>query len=159
MNGDQYLNINIYWNEPRSVKEIITEKLYINDVGLYQVYGTHPIYGRNVLLYIGLTNDSIFHRMLNHHKEWMKYEYDDLQIYYGEIVSENVVTNKEIEVSEKMLIYFCAPAYNSNELLGKSLEVKEKITVRNFGKIGSLPTEVSTIWYNSEIWINEKYFK
>jgi hypothetical protein len=127
-----------------------------NNKGVYQIYGTHPIYGRNVLLYIGKTNDDFVNRISSHNDVWIKYEYDEVTIYTGTVVDENdekIDEEKEktlIDRAEQLLLYYCAPAYNSNGI--QKLEISEDIRLLNFGKIGSLPTEMSTLWYNSKVW-------
>ncbi len=54
--------INIWWEGPFTQEEIIKNKInskkYDNratDIGLYQVYSSHPLYGADVLVYIGMT--------------------------------------------------------------------------------------------------------
>jgi len=128
-----------------------------NNKGVYQIYGTHPIYGRNVLLYIGKTNDTFISRISAHDDLWIKYEYDEVTIYTGTVVDEygDGIEREEdekilIDSAELLLLYYCAPAYNSNSL--QKLGVDEDIRLLNYGKIGSLPTEVSTLWEKSKVW-------
>jgi hypothetical protein len=132
--------------------------------GIYQIYGTHPIYGRNVLLYIGMTVTDINIRLKKHKYNWLKHEYDPVTIYIGKLAPTSEfaseVDSSDIRKAEALLIYYCAPAYNSSSLS----EIKENlitdgIVVRNYGKIGSLPTEVSTMWYDSKVWDDEYFNK
>ena len=52
--------INIEWkNEPFDFK-VIKEFCTPRDYGLYQIYGHHPAYGQDVLLYIGKAQDQNF---------------------------------------------------------------------------------------------------
>jgi hypothetical protein len=85
--------------------------------------------------------------------DWIIYEYDEVQIYTGEIVNDEGVPQDDPESiinAESLLIYFSAPAYNSQGLI--ELKKGEDVILLNFGKIGSIPCEVSTFWYNSNIW-------
>jgi len=52
---------------------------------LYQIYGTHPIYGRSVLLYIGSTKREN-QRIKEHYESWMKYEFDSMQVFKGKVI-------------------------------------------------------------------------
>jgi hypothetical protein len=45
--------IHIEWEGPYSLSQLDTLNDLRKDYGLYQIYGHHPIYGSNVLLYIG----------------------------------------------------------------------------------------------------------
>ncbi len=54
--------IDIWWEGPFDQDEIIDNDIDKNfydntadKIGLYQIYGTHPLYGNDVLLYIGRT--------------------------------------------------------------------------------------------------------
>ncbi len=131
--------------------------------GIYQIYGTHPIYGRNALLYIGRSILELDRRLNAHKKNWIIYEYDHVTIYYGKLAPTSEFKIDDIKMAidraEALLVYFCAPAYNSNLIadIDKKHLKEENITVRNYGQIGSLPTEVSTAWYKSKVW-NDNFF-
>ncbi|HBS88598.1 MAG: hypothetical protein A2W91_18330 [Bacteroidetes bacterium GWF2_38_335] len=142
--------IKILWSGPYTPDQIRNNK----KIGLYQIYGTHPIYGRNVLIYIGETTTSFIDR-IKAHQNWMQYELDELVFYTGEIQSEEQNNIRYIKEAEKMLLYYTCPAYNSN-LISDYMKSKDfddfEIIIMNFGKIGSLPYEVSTFHYDSEVW-------
>lgn len=145
--------INLLWTGPETINTTNFKEAFKDKSGIYQIYGTHPIYGRNVLLYIGKTNDSFKKRLEKHNLDWIIYEYDEVQFYTGVIVDKDGEPNYDselVDIAERLLIYFSAPAYNSQGLI----EVKkgEEVILLNFGKIGSIPCEVSTLWYNSKVW-------
>lgn len=145
--------INLLWSGPEKINSDNFKEAFKDKKGIYQIYGTHPIYGRNVLLYIGRTNVSFKTRLEKHDLDWIIYEYDEVQIYTGEIVNDEGVPQDDPESiinAESLLIYFSAPAYNSQGLI--ELKKGEDVILLNFGKIGSIPCEVSTFWYNSNIW-------
>lgn len=141
-------------------KEFLKDNKGSNSLsGLYQIYGTHPIYGRNVLLYIGMSTSSLVERVKKHRSDWIKFEYDEVSVYFGTLFkASGPHENDWIQLAEALLIYYCAPAYNSNLLtdIPKQYQLKN-LTVRNYGQIGSLPTEVSTLWYRSDIWESSKF--
>jgi hypothetical protein len=61
--------IEINWQGPLKIEE--TEKLNTNiDFGIYQIYGTHNIFGPNSLLYIGKACDQYFSTRLLQHKQY-----------------------------------------------------------------------------------------
>ena len=75
------------------------------DVGLYQVYGFHPVYGPDVLLYIGQTTES-FGKRLAGHPEWNETMVSDFtRVHVGRLqVSEDVSWEKRkeaIDVAER----------------------------------------------------------
>ena len=90
--------IKILWSGPYTPDQIRNNK----KIGLYQIYGTHPIYGRNVLIYIGETTTSFIDR-IKAHQNWMQYELDELVFYTGEIQSEEQNNIRYIKEAEKMI--------------------------------------------------------
>jgi len=47
------MTINVKWSGPHSVSDVLEFADESRDRGLYQIYGPHPVYGLNVLLYVG----------------------------------------------------------------------------------------------------------
>ncbi|HDR7669617.1 TPA: hypothetical protein QCX97_003504 [Bacillus wiedmannii] len=45
--------IQILWHGPYSITDLVKLKNEEIDYGIYQSYGNHPVYGNDVLLYIG----------------------------------------------------------------------------------------------------------
>lgn len=97
------------------------------DYGLYQVYGRHIIYGRNALLYIGMTTDQTFsQRIGDHGKQWLDEDQDkkDVKIYVGRVYDPKKHSKKygwrswkrDIRRAERILIWKYSPNYNSREL-------------------------------------------
>jgi hypothetical protein len=59
--------IHIEWDGPYSLDQLDSLKDLRKDHGLYQIYGHHPIYGSNVLLYIGQTYGRTFGERIEEH--------------------------------------------------------------------------------------------
>jgi len=59
--------IHIEWEGPYSLNQLNTLKDLRKDRGLYQIYGHHPVYGSNVLLYIGQTSGRTFGERIEQH--------------------------------------------------------------------------------------------
>jgi hypothetical protein len=168
-----------YTCEVHDVEEIMTdEKLYevfwygpydcdkenacANDPGnvLYQLYGSHHLYGRDVLLYIGRTGRTALERILEH-EEWIQDEYDKMTVRYGSIGEFDGWKNWEkkkrpyasplgsiVEAIEALLIYANQPAYNSRNKA--NAEIAKGVRIFNSGKLGHLLPEVSYKYFLGE---------
>ena len=119
---------------------------------LYQIYGSHHLYGRDVLLYIGLTSRDMKER-LREHKEWINDEYDKVTIRFGSLgefttwrdwdTDESYVKpdSNAVERIEALLIYAHYPVYNERN---KSQAEKARgIRIFNSGRLGQLFPEIS----------------
>ena len=155
--------ISIEWKGPISVENVI--KLLNDkgrDIGLYQLYGRHPIFGRDSFLYIGETNKSFAERIWEHVKynamEKEIYKDEDLikdaigcfsKVYCGRIIDPLIDPparedlEKLIKDAEKLLIYACTPPWNQRGASRLELAHPD-LHISNFGSCGSLPPEVST---------------
>lgn len=142
--------IEIFWQGPMNesdIKRLNTGK----DYGLYQIYGTHNIFGANTLLYIGQANDQTFATRIAQHKEWLEWGYSDTQFFIGRLGGVEKINNEEwaknIDIAERLLIYHCSPPYNTKNLNDYG-DIKQTL-VLNFGKKNVLPLEVSTLYNES----------
>ncbi len=128
--------IELNWDGPFSLDHVTQN--FTDKTGLYQIYGTHPIFGKNKLLYIGKTEDS-FNARFKSHASWIEYEYDPVQIYIGEIQRSDMGDKESIEIAERLLIFYCAPPYNSNNIVQAKTGITDReILVVNHGKISEL---------------------
>ena len=142
--------IEINWSGPFKVDNISENYNKDYDYGIYQIYGTHNIYGASTLLYIGKAQSRTFSERFADHKEWVEWEPASVDVYLGRLGGIDKMTeskwglwDNQIERAEKLLIYHCAPSYNSQCLNGYG---KMPLTiVLNYGKIMRLPFEVSNL--------------
>jgi hypothetical protein len=123
---------------------------------LYQIYGAHPLYGQDVLLYIGLTARDVNER-LSEHEWWVGDSSDRVSVRYGSvgkftswpdwknIKRPNDASNEAIRKIEALLIYANQPAFNTANK--KNIEKAEGIRVFNTGTFGRLLPEISFIYY------------
>ena len=101
-------NIRIEWDGPYSLSDIgyneETEK-YIpsnmlndkcEDFGIYQVYGFHPIYGNDVLLYIGQATKQTFAKRLSQEAWEYNTDYKNIKFYAGRLFAKNQPTSEKI---------------------------------------------------------------
>ena len=164
---EEHYRIDIDWHGPLTHKDgnIELKKLMKeagpqtnpdddNFYGIYQIYGTHPIFGPNSLLYIGKADFQETGTRLNQHCEWLEKEPDAVNIYCGFIMGDKTFSIDEaeecwsplIDIAEKMLIYVCSPPYNSQHVYKAPQECKEdNILLFNWGKSARLPYVVSSV--------------
>jgi hypothetical protein len=126
---------------------------------LYQIYGFHHAYGREVLLYVGSSGRSLKER-LKEHEEWLEDEYDKVTLRFGSVgeftnwkgwdTDEDYkkANGELVERIEALLIYAHQPAYNQ---ASKSQAMRAKgIRIFNSGRLGQLFPEVSYKYFLSE---------
>jgi len=163
-------DIRIEWDGPYTLQDIgyIENHCYngasllneVNkDVGIYQVYGNHPIYGNNVLLYIGQAFKQTFALRLSQEAWEYNSDYKNIKFYVGRLFGDKKVDDNNwknmIDIAEKMLIHAHSPAKNSQHILNISrdenkLQEFENIRIFNYDNYRSLMPEVS-----GELWIKE----
>ena len=126
---------------------------------LYQLYGQHPVYGSNVLLYIGMTKDGA--QRFEQHDQWVRDECDIMSFRLGSLgqftswkewdkLEKYKKTKGEIvQKIEALLIYAHQPAYNAaNKNSAKNISAN--IRIFNSGKYGQLLPELSYRYYFGE---------
>ncbi|MDE2916640.1 MAG: hypothetical protein OXM00_05375 [Paracoccaceae bacterium] len=143
--------INIKWEGPLTLEKAYNKNKK-NDKGVYQVYGDHPVYGLDVLFYIGKTQGQTFGvRLKTHEKNFGEWD-QRIQIYLGRIYAERKAWpsaqkwGSMIDRVERILIPACWPALNCQGIGGPSNsgedEVKD-LLILNWGRFRSLPATVS----------------
>lgn len=148
--------IEIKWDGPFD-ERTISDKYDKTDRGLYQIYGTHEIYGPDTLLYIGMCWEQKFSQRLNQHKnEWFKWLSSDASIYIGRVnkdldgSAEIKISKEQVEELEKMLIYFCTPPYNSQHIY--DFKPKFDLLLLNYKRKKMLPYCLTTEIVKSPLW-------
>jgi len=159
--------IYIWWEGAFNYSDILNNKIdsteYDNkatDIGLYTVYGYHPLYGKDVLLYIGITTKQSFQQRLKN--RWIISESSDIEnikIYLGKIYNPSKTVSKQIEKesikkAEALLINILKPAFNSsyiNSVNHENLTNGNKFIIFNKNSYRDLPPEISTMrWWHSK---------
>lgn len=127
--------VEIEWEGPLLMEGI--EKLNDSwDYGIYQIYGTHPIFGSDSLLYIGKAQENSFAGRIPAHREWVEWESTPVDIYVGRLGGTEKMLdetkwakwNEMIERAEKLLIFF----------EGRSEKAPETFTQKMRRKIDSI---------------------
>lgn len=75
------VEIHVEWEGPFSIEE--TKQLHsLEDYGLYQYYGEHPVYGSNALLYLGKAENQTIGSRLSQN-DWHIWTSSTAEIYIG----------------------------------------------------------------------------
>lgn len=145
----------VFWKGPFAWKKghPYKEKNHV----LYCIEGTHSVYGRDVLLYIGKTNASNGKRLPDH-EWWVVDEPDSVKVRVasvGEFTTWEEWKKKHthypkadaavVEDIEALLIYAHQPAYNAREIT--QLARNSKVRLFNSGRYGLLLPELSYLYY------------
>ncbi len=141
------------YNE-ETIKELDAEDYY----GVYQIYGHHPVYGDNTLLYIGKANQQTFAMRLKDRTEFEETVLRPESMRIGRIFktadTENANWDDIVDIVEKILIRTHAPAYNSTDIKGlKWYDDEEKhYIIKNWYEYGLLLPEVSSMNISYRYW-------
>jgi hypothetical protein len=146
--------INVDWSGPFGVNQI-GELDGHDQFGLYQIYGPHPVYGNQQLLYIGKASARSFAVRLAEHG-WIHGTRDTSQVsvYIGRLCGsetpDNKVWEEEIDLAERLLIYAHFPPYNTQKWLIRPSDKLEHVHVLNWNQYRDLLPEVSGLrWIES----------
>ena len=162
--------INIWWEGSFTIEEILSNKIKSSEydntadkIGLYQIYGTHPLYGRDKLLYIGRTSDKkgFQNRLKNRWVIENGQDSDNINIYLGTIFSYNEhIKNKEIDFIEKaevLLINALKPAFNSSNIQSVDEKlIEQKYIVYNHNNYRDIYPILSSEYFWQDTNINFK---
>lgn len=154
----------VYWEGPYSLDSITQDKTrsIVKDWHcLYQIYGDHPTYGRDVLLYIGKTERDAKERLSEHYSRFSN-QCDEVKVFlasFGEFTSWHEMRegnyepiskdNTELNTIESLLIYAHQPAYNIQFLSGTTFG-GQNFRIFNTGRRKSLMPEISTLFYRDD---------
>jgi hypothetical protein len=139
--------IHVVWEGPFKLREAVA-RTHENDYGLYQIYGTHAIFGPDALLYVGQANARPFRERLSWYVEhWEPWESSAFDIYLGRLGDWAPVSSDHwgtmIDNAEAITIFKMAPPYNSSRI--RALSIKEPTNVLNHRRRHRLPNCVSNL--------------
>lgn len=136
--------VRIQWEAPISLADALKRKGK-DDWGLYQIYGQHPVFGPNSLLYVGETKDQSFGGRMGQHKAWLKWE-GDIEIRLGKLAKGDYTDanwSETLQAVEALTIFWHAPPYNSRNI---ARHCTKGYHVQNLGQRGRLLPEYSSDW-------------
>ncbi len=161
--------IDIWWEGPFDQDEIIDNDIDKNfydntadKIGLYQIYGTHPLYGNDVLLYIGRTKGKkgFLDRLKNRWVIENGNDAENVTIYLGTIYSANITIspeeeNRQIDLAEVLLIFALKPAYNSSNIqsIGRQY-LEKKYLIKNMNNYRNLYPVLSSEYFLQDSILN-----
>ena len=146
--------IHIVWSDPipyEKVSEFVSD---ITDFGIYQIYGTHPVHGSDVLLYIGRAMGGSFGWRVPQH-EWRldEHEVGSIRVHLGRLAGvttpPNDVWNRQIELAERLLIFAHRPPLNQKVGLGSLDAELHGVHICNWESRANLMAEVSGLRWTS----------
>lgn len=147
--------IQIEWKGPYSLEELILLDDRSHDYGIYQIYGKHVVYGKDVLLYIGKADFQTIGRRVLQENWWYTNDSNHLKIYAGRLAGEKTpqeeIWFKEIDLAEKLLINVHKPAYNSKYLTSIPDTELQDIHILNCGDHRDLLPEVSGLRWTRKL--------
>lgn len=136
----------VHYNEEEGRYEIDSANdARLKDSGFYCIYGSHPVYGPDVLLYIGETKISekgqrfFFTRFEEHLKGRFWYHQN---LSYSTGVSNQPLSNSQTLILESILIAAHKPALNRDHI-DCAKEGSEMYLIRNWDFPGVLQFECS----------------
>ena len=139
-----YQEIIIDWSKRQRIETIDDlDKIKIEKAhALYLLYGDHHIYGRDTLLYIGISA-YVDNRIKTHFNGVFGYV-NNLSVSFGKIEDYN----DSLEIPESILIACHKPSYNKEFIHDISPKAKQhKIIVINNGNNEMLKTCCSNFWW------------
>lgn len=139
--------INIEWEGPFNLVDLPTLTDTETDYGVYQIYGKHPVYGSDVLLYIGKADLQTLGKRISQ-EGWIHLnDSNNTKVYVGRFHGSNNPSpeqwSKEIDLAERLLIYVHKPAYNSRSLSSLPDTELQNIHILNWGHHRDLLPELS----------------
>lgn len=160
---NQTLHIHVQWSGPYTYDVACALRNDNEDFGVYQIYGSHPVYGSDVLLYIGKAERQTFGVRLSQ-ESWNFHNQDSskLMVYVGRLAGYSGCPDdddwaREISLVERLLIYSHWPAGNSSGLNVSFGENLYPIHILNWGQYRDLLPEVSGSRYSTQYDSEENY--
>ncbi|MGD6942467.1 hypothetical protein ACQCT6_10540 [Cytobacillus gottheilii] len=156
--------IQLQWEGPYNLDQLPILTNEEIDYGVYQIYGKQPIYGHDVLLYLGQANEQTFGKRIAQERWRDTNDSNNHKIYVGRIIGETKPSNlewfEEITLAEQLLIAVHKPAFNSKSLFANFNLKLQNIHILNWGNYRDLFPEVSGLrWSNANFEIESEVYK
>jgi hypothetical protein len=144
--------IHIIWDGPYRFEEVNKVNNDEFDYGIYQIYGPHPVYGSDVLLFIGKTTDELPFELTFGDTILMEIwggniDRKLLKFYVGRLSGESTPNDsewlKQISLAEMLLIEAHTPALNKEYIALLVYRDCKDIHILNWGSYNQLLPEVS----------------
>jgi hypothetical protein len=148
----------VHWYGPYSEQELNEKYGGDRSMVLYSIYGPHPLYGHDVLLYIGMT-ESCTSLRISQHRWWTGELAGSIKIFVAAVAPFTTwkdmesmedyppLDEKVIRCLEGLLIFAHQPVFNVK--CRDSLSGDFTVRLFNTGSIRDLYPEVSSTYYRS----------
>jgi hypothetical protein len=140
---------------PYKLTEINTLMNEETDYGIYQIYGKHPVYGNDVLLYIGKSDRQTLGLRISQENWLDTNDSNNTKIYVGRLHGpqnqSEEMWSTEIDLAERLLIYVHKPAYNSKSISSLPDLKLQHIHILNWGDHRNLLPELSGLRWTSKL--------
>jgi hypothetical protein len=155
--------IEIKWEGPYTLEEVRSpdpNKTLKDHGGLYQIYGIHPLFGADSLLYIGKAGEQKFYQRVHQQDKgnWIDWDSLELKIFLGHFGGANYPGYDDwlyqINVAEMLLIYHLSPPFNSAGIKKEPEHSYGDLVIHNFGKRHRLPEKFFDVNYQSSLATN-----
>ena len=156
-------HIHVQWEGLFSYDDARKLRDDVHDYGVYQIYGSHPVYGSDVLIYIGKADSQTFGTRLSQHNwQYTNQDSSRLTVYVGRLHGYGGTPTPErwsqqIAHVERLLIFSHWPAGNSSGLNVQFGNELHHIHVLNWGKYRNLLAEVSGARHSDKYDCAENY--
>ncbi|MDD1980447.1 hypothetical protein [Pseudomonas asiatica] len=149
--------VDIYWTERTKFQYDAERQVYIppstsgmDGKGFYCIYGRHPVYGPDVLLYIGETKETesgrSFRDRLGEHLKGRFWYHANLSVALGSPDSNQKLLPQEVRLVESILVAAHKPALNRVHI-DCAMEGSEHFLVRNWDFPDALQHECSGYYW------------
>ena len=150
--------IEILWSGAHTVADV-HEMTGASDRGLLAIYGSHPVFGDDALLFIDGTGSTsgadaapeTFAERLNRIGPWIALLPSEATIYVGRLGGTRPVGEapwaQAISDATRLTTFFHAPPWNGRHV--DHHRVQQPTVVLNLGRRHRLAMEVSTLWDQS----------
>jgi hypothetical protein len=140
-------SIDVVWDGSYKLDELSLLNDNTLDYGVYSIYGHHPIYGSDVLIYIGKAVQQTFFTRITQEAWHLNLDSKNVKVYIGRLCGDESPSDEEwnyqISAVEMLLIYAHSPACNSQFINSLREDDISNIHVFNWGNHRSLMSEVS----------------
>ena len=155
--------INIHWEGPFEWKEALKKgrkKGYV----FFQICGTHPVYGSDLPLYIGKTNNFAIVKLDELTGLTLHEEYDRVKVRLGSVgnwfdwdhwwnkaetpyPAPKGELKKKLEHIKKLLVIANHPLYNTKYKNEETIGIPHDMRIFNTGQMGRILPEISGTYF------------
>ena len=149
------IDIHIDWDGPLTSAQIRACNT-ASDRGVYQVYGHHPVYGSDVLLYIGKAAGQSFAKRIPQETWWAdNRDAGRLTFYIGRLCGPATPQQAEwqrlIDLAERFLISTHSPANNTQKGIARVDANLREVHIFNYGHHRDILPEISGARWTSKL--------